>query len=84
VPTPEPTPVPTPEPTPVPTPEPTPVPTVEITPSPSPIETPVPTASASAAVNECTDGIDNDGDGLIDLLDPGCLLGSGTSESAVQ
>jgi hypothetical protein len=26
--------------------------------------------------NECTDGIDNDGDGLIDAADPGCANGS--------
>ena len=71
-PTPEPTPPPTPEPTVEPTPEPTPEPTVEPTPEPTLAPTPEPTA---APVSECADGIDNDGDQLVDLADPGCALG---------
>jgi hypothetical protein len=62
------TPEPTPPPTPQPTPEPTPPPTPEPTPEPNPS-------------GECVDGIDNDGDLLIDILDPGCLLGLRNSES---
>ena len=58
-----PTPVATPVPTPVPTPDPTPTPepTPEATPEPTPAPTP-----------QCSDGIDNDGDLLVDMLDPGC------------
>ena len=55
-------PPPTPEPTPAPTPEPTPVPT----PQPTPAPTPEPSF-------ECSDGVDNDNDGLVDFPnDPGC------------
>lgn len=56
----DPTPAP---PTPVPA-TPTPVPTPEPTPVPTPAPTPVPPA--------CSNGVDDDGDELIDLLDPGC------------
>lgn len=69
-------PAPTPKPTPAPTPPPTPAPT----PPPTQEPTPAPTA-------ECSDGIDNDGDGLIDygldvlVNDPGCLSPLGDSES---
>jgi hypothetical protein len=59
-PTANPTPIPTPRPTAPPTPPPTPVPT------PAPTPTPVP--------DDCADGVDNDGDLLIDAADPGCLL----------
>ena len=52
---------PTPPPTPLPTPTPTPIP-----PTPTPTLTP----------DDCADGIDNDGDTLIDGLDPGCLSGN--------
>ena len=61
-----------PNPTPPPTVAPTPTPppsTPPPTPEPTPLPTPVPTANAN-----CFDGIDNDGDGLVDQLDPGCLL----------
>jgi hypothetical protein len=61
-PTARPTPIPTPQPTAAPTPPPTPVPTPEPTPDPTPVP------------DDCEDGIDNDGDTLIDALDPGCLL----------
>jgi len=64
-PTPEPIPTPTPEPTPTPTPEPTPTPTP--TPTPEPTPTPIPEPSP-----QCSDGFDNDEDGLIDSADPGC------------
>jgi hypothetical protein len=32
------------------------------------------TACSGPSKNECNDGIDNDGDGLIDQADPGCLV----------
>ncbi len=32
--------------------------------------------NCTAAHNECNDGIDNDKDGLIDMADPGCQIGS--------
>jgi hypothetical protein len=32
----------------------------------------------------CADGIDNDGDGLVDLADPGCANGADTSEHSSQ
>lgn len=61
--TPQPTagPTPSPEPSPTPTPEPTP------TPAPTPVPTPTPV---------CMDGVDNDGDHLVDSEDPACLTGS--------
>lgn len=67
-PTPRPTITPRPTPDPTPSPDPTPVPT----PTPPPTPTPSPTP-------QCSDGIDNDGDGRIDfgldpeVNDPGCL-----------
>lgn len=69
-------PPPTPQPIPVPTPNPTPVPT------PAPEPTPVPTP-------QCSDGIDNDGDGLVDyglellVNDPGCLSPDDDDESTL-
>lgn len=57
---------------PSPTATPSPADTPSPTPQPTPSATPEPTAPSP---NACADGIDNDGDGLIDLLDPGCLLG---------
>lgn len=48
----------------------TPLETVVSTPTASP--TPAPTA----VPDDCADGVDNDGDGAIDLLDPGCTLGT--------
>ena len=84
-PTAEPTPGPSvPEPTADPTPEPTtrPTRTPEPTSEPTPVPTPVPTPTPQPpAVDECVDGIDNDGDLLIDALDPGCLLGLRDDES---
>jgi hypothetical protein len=67
-PTPPPTPRSTPRPTSPPTPRPTPRPTAPPTPPPTP--TPEP---SHGLLPECADFIDNDHDGLIDLLDPGCL-----------
>jgi len=56
---------PPPTPTPAPTPVPTPAP-----PTPSPAPTPTPTTPPSSA---CSDGVDNDSDGLVDFPDdPGC------------
>ncbi|HET6379957.1 MAG TPA: sigma factor-like helix-turn-helix DNA-binding protein [candidate division Zixibacteria bacterium] len=65
-----------PDPTTAPTATPTPEPsTPEPTPTPEPSTTPEPPATG-----ECADGIDNDDDGFLDLLDPGCLLGLRDSE----
>jgi hypothetical protein len=50
-----------------PTRSPSPVPTVAPTPVPTPEPTPTP-------FGDCLDGIDNDGDLLIDAADPGCIL----------
>jgi hypothetical protein len=60
------TPAPTSVATPIPTPQPTAAPTLPPTPVPTPEATPIP--------DDCEDGIDNDGDLLVDLADPGCLL----------
>lgn len=65
-PTPEPTPAPTPEPTPEPTPTPTPAPT------PEPTLTPAPTSTPTPQLSECSNSIDDDNDGYVDLLDPRC------------
>lgn len=46
------------------------------TPPPTPAPTPPPTPTPTAAPDDCVDGIDNDGDLLIDGLDPGCLTGN--------
>ena len=35
--------------------------------------------SDRSQIDDCNDGIDNDGDGVVDLVDPGCTL-NGTSE----
>ena len=71
---PPPTPVPTPLPTPIPTPQPTPVPTPSPTPAPTPAPTPPP-------VFACSDGIDNDTDGLTDFpSDPGCASANDNDE----
>jgi hypothetical protein len=80
IPTPFPTPVPTPVATPISTGSPIPTPSVPpsstpVPPTPSPVPpTPSPSAAESAPVSPaCADGIDNDGDTLIDYpLDPGC------------
>jgi hypothetical protein len=42
--------------------------------SPTPSETPQPTPTRIALPDDCENGLDDDGDTLIDLLDPGCLL----------
>ncbi len=75
-PPPPPPPPPTADPTPPPPPPPTPEPPPPPPPTPDPTPTPEPNPSG-----ECADGADNDGDFLIDLLDPGCLLGLRDSES---
>jgi hypothetical protein len=88
VPTPVPSPPQTAEPTPVPaTPSPTPVPA---TPSPTPVlPTPSPTPTVAPTpeppvVPACTDGVDNDGDLLIDWpLDLGCASPDDTDESGL-
>lgn len=50
----------------------TPTPISTATPSATPTATPAPTP----VPDDCADGIDNDGDGATDLLDPGCTLGT--------
>lgn len=74
MPTPSPDPAPTSTPTPVPTPTPPPTPPPTPTPEPTPSE---PSASSAAS---CTNGVDDDGDLLVDQLDPGCVLGSKESD----
>ncbi len=49
-----------------------------VTPVPNPIPTPTPTPTPAA---RCSDGIDNDGDGKIDLADPGCVSATDALES---
>ena len=68
-------PVATPPPTNAPTPRPptAPPPTAQPTPVPTPRPTPDPTAAPSLAAN-CSNGVDDDGDLLADLLDLGCVL----------
>lgn len=80
--TPSPPPPPPPTPTPVPTPteEPTPVPTPVPTPLPTPTPTPADGESA-AADGSCGNGLDDDEDLLIDVLDPGCVIGSRESDA---
>lgn len=56
-------------PEPTPTATPTSTPTATITPTPTVTVTPTPTVTP---LPECSDGIDNDGDGKIDSADPGC------------
>ena len=63
-----------------PTPTPTARPTVTTTPSRSPSPSPSPTTTP-APRPECSDGIDNDADGLIDLEDPDCTGSSDDNES---
>ena len=75
----QPTPTPRPatvQPTPAPTPRPTPrvTPTPVPTQVPTPVPTPVPTLVPTPVPDDCADGIDNDGDELIDGLDPGCAV----------
>jgi hypothetical protein len=67
----------------------TPAPTIApATPSPSPTGAASPSASPppvtpAPIVDECSDGADNDGDRLVDLLDPGCLVGLGSREGGL-
>jgi len=72
-PTPPPPTPPPPTPPPPTPPPPTPPPPTPPPPTPEPPTPPPPTPEPTLAAN-CSDGIDNDGDLLIDLLDPGCLL----------
>lgn len=61
--------------TPTPTPAtPSPDPTAPPTVSPTPTPAPTPTPESTPQLDDCEDGIDNDGDDLIDESDPGCLL----------
>lgn len=69
-----PTPSPAPDPTPVPTATPTPQPTA--TPTPTPIPTATPTPPPVAVRGECSDGVDNDGDGQVDFADHGGSAGA--------
>jgi hypothetical protein len=39
------------------------------------------TRTGQVIADECTDGVDNDGDRLADTLDPGCLIGKALRES---
>jgi endoglucanase len=64
--------------TPEPTPTPTPAPTSTPTPTPTPVPTPTPTPTPEFA---CSDGVDNDGDGLTDYPDdPGCASATDSDE----
>jgi hypothetical protein len=53
-----------------------PTPSTQATPTPTlaPTPTAVPTPTPTPAPDDCADGIDNDGDTLVDGLDPGCVL----------
>jgi hypothetical protein len=42
---------------------------------------PLPPASGTTQLTQCSDGIDNDGDGLIDMEDPDCSSPSDTNEA---
>jgi hypothetical protein len=42
---------------------------------------PLPPASSTTPTTQCSDGIDNDGDGLIDMEDPDCSSPSDTNEA---
>ncbi len=53
---------------PTPCPPPTPTPTPNLTPTP-------PTTSPPPPSPQCSDGLDNDGDGAVDCADPGCWVG---------
>jgi hypothetical protein len=74
--------VPTSAPTPTPEPTATPEPTREPTPTPEPTREPTPTPEPTPEPDkrECSNGIDDDGDGFIDLLDPGCFFSEGRTE----
>jgi hypothetical protein len=61
-----------PSPTPTVTPTPTNTPTPSNTPTVTPTPTPTPPHEDSGGAQGCSDGIDNDGDGLIDCADPDC------------
>jgi hypothetical protein len=72
---------PPPPPTPRATPPPPP-PTPQPTPPPPPPPPPTPEPTPGGTLPECADLQDNDGDGFIDLLDPGCLDVFDLSESS--
>lgn len=83
-PTPTPVPAATPSPTPPPPPTPTPAPTPTDEPAPVPTPTPTPTPAdgeSAASDASCENGLDDDGDLLVDLLDPGCVVGSHESDA---
>lgn len=65
-----------------PTPSPAPTPTGTESPSPSPSESPSP--SPSPGVTACSDGIDNDGDGLVDGADTGCKSPEDDEEGGIH
>jgi hypothetical protein len=85
---PAPTPIPTPKPTAVPTssagPSSTPLPTDTATPAPTDTPTPTPEPTATPAPPQCSNGIDDDGDGYVDLADPSCTDASDDDESPVD
>jgi hypothetical protein len=41
------------------------------------------TANATVRISACSDGIDNDGDGLVDMADPGCSNASDNDETHI-
>jgi len=49
------------------------------TPEPTPV--PLPTENGQQKLPECSDGVDNDGDRLVDMRDPQCRTASDNSES---
>jgi hypothetical protein len=46
------------------------------------VPSPSPTPSPTPAPDDCADGIDNDGDSLIDAADPGCSTPSANEDAA--
>jgi hypothetical protein len=48
--------------------------------TPTPVTTP--SSSSSSSIAACSDGFDNDGDGLVDQADPGCQGEAGTAGSS--
>jgi hypothetical protein len=77
-----------PAPTPIPTAVPTPSTSATGLPSSSPVpsdtETPTPTPTETPIPPQCSDGIDNDGDSLIDMADPGCADPTDNDETDPQ
>ena len=62
-----------PTPTPTPTPSPTPAPSTPVPPAATSPPTPPASSEGGAGGTACSDGRDNDGDGVADARDPGCL-----------